>query len=90
MMEAMVVGLPIVSSNAGGIEHIVKDGENGYVIKNMQKEEYTDKLTKILNNTALTKKMSQNNRELGKIFSWDHVAKRITTLTQELLNAKQN
>jgi len=90
MMEAMVVGLPIVSSNAGGIEHIVKDGENGYVIKNMQKEEYTDKLTKILNNTALTKKMSQNNRELGKIFSWDHVAKRITTLTQEVLNAKQN
>lgn len=89
MMEAIVTGLPIVVSNAGAIDNLVKDGEHGYVIKSMRKEDYMDKLKKILNDSELTQKMSQKNKLLGESFSWDCVAKRITTLTKGALDARK-
>jgi glycosyltransferase involved in cell wall biosynthesis len=87
MMEAMVVGVPIVTSNAGGVDHIVKDGHNGFVVNSMIKNDYIVKLKEILNNEELTLRISNNNQELGKSFSWDYVAAHITNITRETLNA---
>jgi len=81
IMEAMAQGLPVVSSNAGCIESIVKDGVNGYVVK----QDYTNvrayalHINKILRDQHLWDSMAKNNIEKSGGFRWDSVAERITS-----------
>lgn len=79
VMEAMACGLPIVTSNAGGTVSIVKDYENGFVIRDFEKtESYIEKITEILNSPQLREDMASNNKEKAKLFSWEKVAANIS------------
>lgn len=90
IMEAMAVGLPIVCSNAGGMEHFLNDTEHGFVVQSYCAEDYVAKIKLLMQDLLLKEKIAENNKAVAQYFSWDHVAKRITTLTKEVLNAKQN
>lgn len=87
-LEAMACGLPIVSSNAGGLSNIVKDGINGFIINDFNKNNYIDKLNLIKNNLELQKKIYNSNIELAKNYIWENVAKNITNKIEETLNEK--
>lgn len=88
-LEAMTSGLPIVTSNAGGISNIIIDGINGFVIDNFEKENYINKLKLINKNSELRKIIYWNNKEISENFRWDKVADRITRLTKECLDEKK-
>lgn len=53
LQEAMQVGLPIVATNHGGQVDIVKEGENGYLVKYANVAQTQEKLQAILSNPAL-------------------------------------
>lgn len=79
-LEAMAAGLPIVSSDLGGIPDIVKNGVNGILAKPYDFEMVAEHLTKLLNNEELRQEMGQNGLEMVKNYTWDEV----TTKTEEL------
>lgn len=87
-LEAMTSGLPIIASNAGGINNIIIDGINGFVIDNYEKENYVAKIKLIKDNIELRKIIYHNNKEISENFRWDKVAHRITSLTKECMNEK--
>ena len=62
IIEAMSQGLPIVSSDVGGVHEIVKNGENGYVASN-ESNEFADKIKNILEDKELYAHMSQASKE---------------------------
>lgn len=47
-LEAMSSGLPIVAADAMALPHLVHDGENGYLFKAGDVDEFAAKLTKVL------------------------------------------
>jgi glycosyltransferase involved in cell wall biosynthesis len=68
--EAMSVGLPIITTDAvGAAEDLVKNGLNGYVVRNGDVPELYLALTTILNNTILRKTMGKNSQRLFKEFN---------------------
>lgn len=87
-LEAMTSGLPILTSNAGGINNIITDGVNGYVIHNFEKQNYVNKLKLIKDNIELRKKIYCNNKDISENFKWEIVAERITVLTKECFYEK--
>ena len=87
-LEAMTSGLPIISSNAGGINNIIIDYINGFVIDNYEKENYVSKIKLIKDNVELRKLIYNNNKDLSENFRWDKVAERITQLKVECFNKK--
>ena len=87
-LEAMTSGLPILASNAGGLNNIIIDGINGFVIDNFDKQNYVDKIKLIRDNIELRKIIYHNNKENSVNFRWDNVAERITRLTKECFNEK--
>lgn len=87
-LEAMACGLPIVSSNAGGLGNIVKEYENGFVIDDFDKNRYIKMLQLFKNDIYLRKKMFEINRTLAQHYRWDNVAKNITNKMEEVLNEK--
>lgn len=81
ILEAMASGLPIVSSNAGGIDKIVLNNINGFVINNYEKDNYIKAIELLKNDINLRKKIFLINKEVAKKFIWENVANNITQLT---------
>lgn len=64
IIEAMSVGLPIISTNVGGIPDMVKDGWNGY-LTDMSVDSYVGALKKFISLTETEREsMSGNNRKM--------------------------
>lgn len=64
LLEAMQHSLPLVSTFEGGIPDIVKNNENGFLIKKNDVDELVDKLEILLKSSEIRKKMGQNGRKL--------------------------
>lgn len=61
VLDAMGYGLPIVSTNVGGIPKIVHDGENGYCCEPGEVERMADSIVEMLNNRELLESMSKKS-----------------------------
>ncbi len=62
MIEAMSVGLPVISTNVGGVQDIVKSGENGILVNSLEVGDYLDGIeTFLLMTETELGKMRRNN-----------------------------
>lgn len=79
-LEAMACGLPVVSSNAGGIGHIVKAYENGFVLDDFDPNSYADKIRLLKENLEMRKTIFRTNSLLAREYTWKNVAAHITAM----------
>ncbi|MFC2007792.1 glycosyltransferase [Chloroflexota bacterium] len=73
VLEYLAAGKPIVASNAEGREKFLKEGENVLLYEVGDPQVLTEKVTAIVNDEKLYARMSCNNLELAKGFSWGKV-----------------
>ena len=68
--ESASMSLPIITTDAvGGAPDLVKDGFNGYIVKNGDVEDLYKALKKILSDEGLMEKMGKNSREIFEDFN---------------------
>ena len=60
LIEAAGSKLPIVASNSGGIPTLIKDGENGLLVKERDAHGISEALKKIFNDSDLRDKLKEN------------------------------
>jgi len=87
-LEAMACGLPMVSSNAGGLGNIVNDNVNGFVIDDFDKNRYVEKIRLLKDDLTFRKKIFEKNINLASNYRWERVAKSITDIMESKLNEK--
>ena len=63
IVEAMAARLPIITTDRGAIRQSVKDGENGFLLKDPVPEAIADKLENLLKNDGLRNEMGAASRE---------------------------
>lgn len=83
--EAMAHRLPIVSGFAdGSADDLVVDGENGYRLRENTPEELARKMTAILDNPELARRMGECSREMitGKFAFREFINRIVTQLTR--------
>jgi len=73
--EAHSMGAPVISTYGFGSEYVIKNGHNGFLIKQGDAAELAEAIRKIVSNPELRTLMSQNAREEAKKHSWDDIAK---------------
>ena len=86
ILEAMKIGLPIVSSNVGGIGQFITNNKNGYLLEPRNVIGFRKKIKKLLNNAGLRLKISVNNISKFKTqYSSKQVYSKTETIYRELL-----
>ena len=76
-LEAMASGLPIVATKVGGLAEIIKDGENGFLVEPKNSKEIAEKVLLLLEDEEMRERISRNNKESVKKYSWESVVERL-------------
>ena len=69
LLEAMNAGLPIVSTNVGGIPEMITDGQNGILVPPKNPNTLADAIKKLIVSPKLAAKLGQAAKERVKQFS---------------------
>lgn len=84
LLEAMQYGLPIITTNEGGIPDIVEDGVNGLICEKQSATSLAVGLEKLLENEDLRIQMGQNGYQRYRSrFTLDHFEHNLTSILQE-------
>lgn len=76
VIEAMALGLPVVSTNVGGIPYLLDDGKDALLIEKGNVQEMTQAILSLLGNKDLAFNLSKNARAKAESFSWNVVSKK--------------
>lgn len=68
IIEAMALGLPIVSTNAGGLPYLIESGVDGLLIPEKDERKMTEAIIKLLNNPSMAEEIGINAREKAEKF----------------------
>ncbi len=73
LIEIMALGLPIVSTNVGGIPFLVKHKKNGILVDKNDVDGMVKSIKDYINNVEFTKKITQNARLKAEEYDWNKV-----------------
>lgn len=89
LIQAVAVGLPIVTFNVEGACEVVKDGENGYIVPLRDVEALEEKLEKLIRKPDLRKKIGGKGSEiLGDEWGIDKMKEDTINLYDEILSQR--
>ncbi len=86
IQEAMAAGRPVIASPVGGIPHIVRHGESGFLVEYGDPEGLASRLVELLQNDELRAKMSRRAREIAENkFRLESVCRRTLDVYREVI-----
>ena len=84
--EAMYAGLPIVAVNATGINSLVLNNGNGFLVEE-NKQEFEKAVLKLINDKDLRKKFSETSSRIAKMnFTASVCAEKMMEVYEKCLN----
>jgi len=87
LIEAQASGIPVISTNVGGIKDIVQANETGIIMEGNSEEELAKHLIELHLNKSLRMKMSQNARNFVKEkFTYQRLVDDMDSLYKTLLS----
>lgn len=73
VIEAMALGLPLVSTNVGGIPFLIDHGVNGLLVPSNDPDAMVEAIKKLLTSPEEARQMVLNARRMVEQFDWEHV-----------------
>lgn len=82
--EAACFGVPTVSNYIPGLEDIISDGINGYIVPQDDLETMANRVSNILSNNSLRVKLGKNAKKLAERFSVEKIYEKWVILIETL------
>ncbi|HEA29121.1 MAG TPA: glycosyltransferase [Leeuwenhoekiella sp.] len=73
VIEAMALGLPVVSTNVGGMPYLLHDGVDALLVHNDDCEGFIEAINSLLKEPEKAVKMAKNARKMVENFDWESV-----------------
>jgi glycosyltransferase involved in cell wall biosynthesis len=86
LIEAQATGVPVISSDVGGVRDIVVDRSAGFIIKQGDFETYTEKLRLLVEDDELRKKFGEfGSKYVLKRYGYEHLVENTDSFYKVLL-----
>ncbi|WP_310992262.1 glycosyltransferase family 4 protein [Aequorivita marina] len=82
VMEAMALGMPVVSTNVGGVPFLIANGEHGVLVPPNNAEAFVNAIIELSENPLEANRISQKARFKVDKYDWDNVKKKWIKLLQ--------
>lgn len=89
LFEAMAMGKPIASSDAGGLGEILRGTDAALLVPPADPAALAGVLTRMLEDADLRTRVAGNARELGRRFDIDHTVRQLEALYEALAGARR-
>ena len=76
VLEALASGVPVVSTNVGGVPYIVRDGASALLVPPGAPEELAAAVRRVLDDAALAGLLRENGLRDVRQYAWPHVRDR--------------
>lgn len=86
ILEAVCVGLPVVTTNVSGAAELVKNGEGGFVVPIRDEKALADALQKVLQDENMREKMMHTNKARAKEFKQDMIVNQWEELIKKIVD----
>ncbi len=73
VMEAMALGLPVISTNVGGVPFLISDRKDGILVSPDNSLQFIDAIKYLINNPVESHIITTNARTKVESFDWDNV-----------------
>ncbi len=81
VLEAMAMRTPVVATNKGGLSLLVKNGQNGLIVRPRNSTDIAQKCNRLLEDDKLRKRLGENaRRDVEEKFCWEKVVERFEAL----------
>ena len=84
-LESMACGTPVIASDVGGLAHLVKQGRTGYRVPARDPEALANKITRLLGNAGLRRRIGQRASCWAESYAWPRVADKIEALYERVI-----
>jgi len=83
-VEAMAMGMCIVATTAGGLTHLLKNGDTALLVEPGDENQMADAMLNILSQPELSARLSRNGRRQAETMDWSQVLPRWSTLIESV------
>jgi glycosyltransferase involved in cell wall biosynthesis len=90
LMEAMAAGLPIITTNAGGVAELVRDGVNGLIVPQRSPASLAVALNELLHDEPRRRRMAEANREKAAAKDWSVIERQVAAEYENALRHRPN
>lgn len=73
VIEAMALGLAVVSTNVGGIPFLLENNDTALLVNDNDAKEMENSIKTLIENDETSQKIIKNARELSETFDWEEV-----------------
>lgn len=87
IMESMACAVPCIAFNIGGIEDLIKNDTNGYLIESFNINDYAAKIIELIQDSSKMKRFSNNARQLAEQkYDIRTIARKYYSLFEQIIN----
>ena len=84
VLEAMACGLPVVTTNVGGIPYLLEDGQTALLTPPGDAKTMADAVRRLGHEPELASKLGRNARAKVELFSWEGILPKWEELLESL------
>jgi glycosyltransferase involved in cell wall biosynthesis len=71
VIEAMALGLPVISTNVGGLSYLIQNENDGVLVESNNTDAFKNAIIKLKTDATLLSKIVTNARDKAEAFDWE-------------------
>jgi len=85
VIEAMAIGMPIISTNVGGLPFLIENNVDGILVNPKCSDEFVNEIDRLISDNSLVRKITLNARKKVEEFDWEIIKDRWFTAIDRVL-----
>jgi glycosyltransferase involved in cell wall biosynthesis len=85
ILEALASGVPVISTDAGGIPYLVENGKTALLVPVQNPQAMADAIVLLLDDPCRRDKLRQAGLEAVRQYAWGNIRERLLGVYQEVL-----